>query len=217
MQKIILLSLLILISSYSSAQDTKLQLAFVATPQASWLSSDNASAEYAGTRLGYSLGLQGDYFFTKNYAISTSVLYSKLGGKIQYNTATPMNVRIGGSTAILNPGDELLYNLAYIEIPIGLKLKTKEFRRNSYWGQIGLSPMVNVSSANKDKNSLSEEVGLFNFGYHFGAGTDFSLGGSTYLTAALMLTNGLVDITTNDQFKDKASLSAVNLRIGIIF
>ncbi len=214
MRHFFIIFLILISTAQCFAQDRKLQLSVITTPQLSWLNSDNTYAERQGVRLGYSVGLQGDYFFAPHYAISTSILYSKYGGNLAY--ATPFTMEVGSVLTPVEPGDVVLYNLSYIELPIGLKLKTNEFWRSTYWVQLGISPMINTASVDKDKNDLSKETSLFNLGYHFGIGMDYSMGGSTYLTTAVMLTNGLTDITTNT-LKDKATLRSVNLRIGVIF
>lgn len=199
------------------AQEKKLQLAFVATPQLSWINSNHALVDREGVRLGYSLGIQGDYFFSSNYAISSALLYSKSGGKLKYNA--PILMDIGGVETAVNEGDAVLYNMAYVEIPIGLKLKTKEFWRSIFWGQAGISPMINISAEDKNRNDLSEETNWFNLGYHFGVGLDYSLGGSTFITGSLMLSRGLTDITSTyiNGTNDKSTMDCVQLRLGIIF
>ncbi|MFB6340231.1 outer membrane beta-barrel protein [Saccharicrinis sp. FJH62] len=195
----------------------KLKLGLIASPQVSWLTSDFSKVENEGSVLGMSYGLMADFFFDRNYAISVSVLRSHTGGKLKYSTGTEPQMNIDHSYVTIQDGEVLRYKLTYIEIPIGLKLKTKLFRRLGYYGQLGLTPMINTNAKTGDDLALIDEIQIGDLGFHFGGGIEYSLGGDTYLHAAVFYTNGLIDITTNDDISDKTNLNSVNLRLGINF
>jgi hypothetical protein len=193
-------------------QYQKVKLGLVLTPQLSWLSCDNPAITNESPAAGISYGLLIDYFFSKNYAISTALLMSHTGGKLKFNgQGFQLN-----STPIPQ-GQEIKYNLSYVELPVGLKLKTKLFRRTIYYGQIGLTPMVNTRSHDQFDRNLSKEVGLLNVAYHFGGGIEYSLGGETFLNSSVFFTKGIFDTLTNKTFNDKTTLSTINLRVGINF
>ena len=195
----------------------KLKLGLIASPQVSWLTSDFSKVENEGSVLGMSYGLMADFFFDKNYAISVSILRSHTGGKLKYSTGTDPMMNIDHQYVTIDDGALIRYKLTYIELPVGLKLKTKLFRRLCYYGQLGLTPMINTKAYTGNDLALIDEIQIGDIGFHFGGGVEYSLGGDTYLHAAFFYTNGLIDITTNDEISDKTNLNSVNLRLGINF
>ena len=214
---IILIFTTLLIIPEVSAQNRnqtyqKVKLGLVLTPQISWLDCENPAITNESPALGISYGLLVDYFFSKNYAISTALLMSHTGGKLKFNDT---GFRLNSNP--VTPGQEIKYNLTYFELPIGLKLKTKLFRRTVYYGQIGLTPMVNTRSRDQFCHNLSDEVGLLNVAYHFGGGIEYSLGGDTFLNSSVFLTKGIFDTLTNKTFNDKTTLNTINIRVGINF
>lgn len=193
----------------------KFKLGLLVTPQLSWLSSDDPSVSSDGVVAGISYGLLADFFFAKNYAISVGVLRSHTGGKLKFANESSFN--INDSYKTFPPNSGMKYTLNYFEIPVGLKLKTKLFRRIGYYGQLGLTPMINTKAVSGDGDKLIDEVQIGDIGYHFGGGIEYSLGGETYLHAAIFYTSGLIDITTNDNLSDYTKLNTINLRLGINF
>jgi hypothetical protein len=113
--------------------------------------------------------------------------------------------------------------LRYVEIPIAIKLKTDQFRRVRYWGQFGLSGMLNIGSKGDSndgtfaKTNINDEINLFNVSMDIGAGFDFDLGGNNSVTAGLVFQNGLIDVTTDNAFADKTIVNSLKVRIGVIF
>ena len=77
--------------------------------------------------------------------------------------------------------------------------------------------MINTKATTKDGDKLTDEIQIGDIGYHFGGGIEYSLGGETYLHAAIFYTSGLIDITTNDDIDDYSKLNSINLRLGINF
>ncbi|MFB6317834.1 porin family protein [Saccharicrinis sp. FJH54] len=222
MRFFLLIALLTVTVSTLNAQNKKedykkLKLGLVASPQVSWLKSDYSKVLNEGAVPGMSYGLMADFFFDRNYAISVSVLRSHTGGKLRYTTGTNPQMNIDHNYVTIQDGELIRYNLTYIELPVGLKLKTKLFRRLGYYGQLGLTPMINTKAYTGDDLALINEIQIGDIGFHFGGGIEYSLGGDTYLHAAIFYTNGLIDITTNDDISDKTNLNSVNLRLGINF
>lgn len=221
MQKICLLILGLFISLNGFSQVTKkdyktLKLGFVASPHISWLKSDFSKVENAGNVAGMSYGIMADFFFDRNYAISVSLLRSHTGGKLSYN-GLDAQMNIDHTYVTLSNPQTIHYKLTYVEIPVGLKLKTKLFRRTGFYGQVGVTPMINTKANTGDDLALIDEIQIGDLGMHFGGGIEYSLGGDTYLHAAVFYTNGLIDVTTNDDLLEKTQLYSLNLRLGIIF
>jgi hypothetical protein len=220
MKRIILFSVLLTLCITSWGQ-TKLQLSFTASPSVNWMRSTNQSADKQNPVLGYDFGLSGDVFFSENerYSLVTGLQILNTGGKISYRT----NEAFQFSGESLPSSTSIRYRLRYVEVPLAIKLKTDQFHRVRYWGQFGLSTMVNIG-ANGDssdgtfrKSNINDEINLFNLAMNVGAGFDFDLGGNNSVTAGLIFQNGLIDVTTNNYFTDKTIINSLKLKVGLIF
>jgi len=212
-QASLLFLLCLLLSANTQAQTEKrTRLAFVLSPQISWLNSDNSSVDGNGNLFGYNFGVVMDRFFDKNYAFSTGLTINTSGGKLSYDPSTSME--IGGST-IENVTDAT-YRLKYIEVPFALKLITNEFHRTRYYGQFGLYTQYNIKTNDGNGKSMSKEVNFFDMGYQLGGGMEYSLGGDTYMMLGLIYSGGFMDIT-NNVVSDKTTLNRFTFQFGIIF
>ena len=198
-----------------------IKLSFAGSPSVNWMSTDNADAERGKLTLGYDYGLNSDFYFSEDerYAFSTGIQISNIGGEISYRTNSPFQF----SGATLPSLSKIRYRLRYVEIPIAIKLKTDQFHRIYYWGQFGVSPMVNIkakgdsSDGSLNKANINDEVNLFNMAMNVGIGFDFDLGSSNSITGGLIYQNGLIDVTTDNDFTDKTITNSLKLKIGLIF
>ena len=125
MKKIILPFVIVLISIYSYGQ--KISGGIFVSPELSWMQPDVAkNISNEGIKLGYGIGLIGDYNFSDNFAFSTGFVLNTFGGELQYADSIPeFTVSEGTADSIysFSKGAIIEYNLKYIEIPITLKGK----------------------------------------------------------------------------------------------
>jgi hypothetical protein len=212
MKKIVLSIALIMLmlSSVRGQEANSIRLSFVVEPQFSWLNSDIDGVESRGSLGGYNFGIVLDRFFAENYAFSTGLTINSTGGKLKY-TGIP------GEDIPQENIDDKDYKLRYLEIPLGLKLRSNDFRRFNIYGRFGLTPQINIEAKDGDDNSISEEVRLFDLGYHLGGGMEYSIGGSNALMFGLVYHNGFSDVTDEPYFDDKTTLSRLVFEIGFIF
>ena len=95
-------------------------------------------------------------------------------------------------------------NLQYLDIPLGLKLKTEELGYGTFFLQLGFNPMFNINAHVTsedgifDKEDIKASVSTFCLGYHVGAGFEYRLGGSTSAIGGVRWTSGLTNVTEND-------------------
>lgn len=218
MKRITLFSALFILALTGWSQ-TRIQLSFTGSPSLNWMKSNNLSVAKERIVAGYDFGLNGDIFFSENerYSLFTGLQILNTGGSVTYREA----FQFSGKT--LPPSTKIRYRLRYVEIPLAIKLKTDQFHRTRYWGQFGLSSMINIG-ANGDssddtfrKANINDEINLFNLAMIVGAGFDFDLGGSNSVTAGLIFHNGLTDITTDNAFNDNTIINSIKLRLGLIF
>ncbi|SMO68822.1 Outer membrane protein beta-barrel domain-containing protein [Saccharicrinis carchari] len=201
-----------------SGRESDYRFAFVLNPQISWLKSDHGAADVNGNLMGYNFGVVMDKFFAKNYAISTGLTINTTGGKLRYNDNNePIDFTVGGEIVALPPNSTFEYRLKYLEVPFSLKLQTNDFQRASYYGIFGLSGQVNIKTNDGAGKNINDEVRKFNFGYQFGGGMQYSIGGDAYLMFGLTYNQGLSDVTSNKTIDDKANLNRLVFNFGVIF
>ena len=202
-----------------NAQTSRVKIHVEVDPQFAWFSSDEASVEPDGSIFHVHAGLNMDFYFAENYAFVLGVGINNLGGNLLYADSTIFLSK--GDTLLLEPGQSAKLNLQYIDIPIGLKLKTEELGYATYFLQLGFNPMFRLNAkassdeASWDKEDISESIILFNLGYHVGIGVEYKLGGSTALIGGLRWTGGLTDVTNNDRANVKTN--AISLHLGVLF
>jgi len=189
------------------------------SPQFAWFNSDDNAVNPNGSIFHMQVGLQMDYFFAENYAFTVGVGINNLGGNLQYSDSTEFSSK--GDILLVEPGQSVKMNLQYIDIPVGLKLKTEELGYATFFLQLGFNPMININakaSTNDgamDKEDIRESIHLFCLGYHAGLGVEYQLGGSTSLVGGLRWSAGLTDVTDNDRANVKTN--AVTIHIGVLF
>jgi hypothetical protein len=118
-------------------------------------------------------------------------------------------------------GSTVAYNLSYLTIPVGLKLKTNEIGYFTYFAELGFAQEINIGSranssgSDLNKTNVPKETNLLNMSYFFGGGVEYNIGGSTSLVAGIFYNNGFVDVLSNNHHK--AVLSYLSFRAGVLF
>ncbi len=188
-------------------------------PQFAWFNSDEEELDPDGSIMHLRAGLQMDYFFQPNYAFSLGLGINNLGGKLLYADSTSFFT--SGDTLYATPGQSVKQRMQYIDIPLGLKLKTEELGYFTLFFQLGFNPMININAFASDddevfdKENIRESINIFNLGYHAGLGVEYRLGGTTALFGGLRWNAGLTDMTGNDDAN--ITHRAISVNLGIIF
>lgn len=202
-----------------SAQSTSLKFNVEVDPQFSWFRSDDATVEPDGSIFHIHAGLNMDYFFAKNYAFVLGVGINNLGGNLLYADSTEFSSK--GEILLVEPGQSVKQNLQYVDIPVGLKLKTEELGYATIFLQLGFNPMINLNAklssdeAPYDKEDIKGSINIFYLGYHTELGVEYKLGGSTALIGGLRWSSGFTDVTDND--RANVTMNAVSIRLGVLF
>lgn len=207
MQKSTIILVFLLLTGYAAAQSTgDTRFTLVLSPQISWMKSDMDKVDNSGSKMGYNFGLLVDYFFGDNYAITSGLTINTTGGKLKYLSS-------GNNTVEARQR----YNLRYIEIPMGLKLRSEDMKRMNIYGRFGLSPQLNIMAKDNNSKGISDEVRLLDLGYHIGGGIEYSVGGKNALVFGLLFNNGFMDTTKRNGYNDKAILNRLVFEFGFIF
>lgn len=225
MKKIILgMATMSLLSQAASAQSSlentssdrlsKIRFGVYVAPTLSFMRPSAAkdgvkTQENGGNKIGFTYGLMGDFNFTENYAIATGVQVNSAGGKINTtNTAAANNEALKTS---------FTYTLQYLEIPVGLKLKTDPMGKFKIFGQAGLSIGFNISKkatyevlqkrATSDTTYKADEKekitgGIGNiapimFQMNVGAGVEYTIGKKLDAYVGLFFNNGFAPNITD--------------------
>lgn len=209
--------LLSLLPAFVYSQNLKFTV--VGEPCISWMSANKEDITRDGAILGLNAGMLLDVYFAPNYALSTGLTISNIGGKLSYPNDLIYRLDTGRDT--IPKFSTVTYRLQYISIPIGLKFKTNEIGYMTYTANLGLNPMINIRSRATDvsktleKSNISEEIRFFNLNYFIMLGIEYSLGGSTSLTGGLGYSAGIVDVTSREF--DKVKINTLTIRTGILF
>ncbi len=210
-------------AAFSQGSDApNLRFSMRLTPTISWFTTDEVGlADPDGAAMGYSFGLDGDWFFTDKYALNTGVFMDALGGKINYG---PDMVVFANNEGFIDVNGVATLRPTYLEIPIGFKFLTKEFWRMHFVGQCGYNQFLLLNAKIRqegewDKKDVTDEFTRLMSAYHFGFSVEYSLGGDAYLTGGVVATIGLHDVTKSkfNGVDPVNKLNMINLKIGIIF
>lgn len=141
MKKIILFFLGAMLTTSLSAQTKPWKIALHVDPNVSWIKPDSKYITAGDNKLNFGFGVSIDKMFTDNYAIGTGFNVLNTGGALTYYKygATEDGAR---AISLL----ERTYKLRYLEIPVTLKLRTKEIGYITYWAQVGVGLGVNIRS-----------------------------------------------------------------------
>ena len=217
---------------------------FQLSPSFSWLSTDNQKINGNGSVLGLKLGLIIERRFSDNYAFTTGFgFHFNSGGKLLYDQ--PGNFWKNSAADAVIPytandtfqtNTELKYNLHFVEIPFGLKMRTQEFGMFRYFAEpmliLGLrynakGSIRNSPKFDQEQISIANDVGAINLAWSIGGGLEYTIANNTTLVGGLYYQQGFVDIQKNGNTiftaagakadASKATIQAITLKIGVMF
>jgi hypothetical protein len=231
MRKIILLLLASILSQATlvaqSQKSSPVKLGLRVAPGIGWINPSTEGYESGGIRGVISAGLVTDFYFTKNYAISTgfSVLFPS--GKMNYRDSVLLNN--SGMSGDVNS----TYKFIYFEIPLMIKMQTNQFGRFSFYGQFGFGTGFRIkATAESDFTSDSGEkesrdINIKNKTHVMresilaGIGFEFHIDESTRIFAGVNYSAGLnnvfhtMNLLTN--YEVKGTPNFAELSIGVLF
>ncbi|MBL7814119.1 MAG: outer membrane beta-barrel protein [Saprospiraceae bacterium] len=251
MKKIILsLTLAVSFLTLSMAQD--LHFGFQASPSWSWMGTDNTKINGAGSALGLKLGLIAENRFSEAYSISTGIgfhfnsggsLVFDLPGQLWKNSWSEFDVSPKVSDTFPKE-TRLRYSLTFVEIPLGLKMRTPEqgnhiryfaepmialgFRTKAQGAISGATPVVQP----QEKINIKADVNGLNLSWGAGVGGEFIVQNNTAIVAGLYFQSGFTDMTGNSgntlfdsssgslvvkPDKSKGTLKSLTVRLGVMF
>lgn len=196
----------------------ELQFGIQVSPTFSGMTTNNNLINRDGSNLGLKLGVIGEYYFGTgdNYSFHTGLgFHFNAGGTLFYenqfdrvdiwqesldNALTTVPDSIAG-------GLSYKYDLQYLEIPLGLTLRTREFGYLRYF----VRPVIHLGFLTQSRGSIKnagfvdgdedfdigKEVNGLNLGWSLGAGVEYSISDDTALIGGFAFQSGFADVTTD--------------------
>ncbi len=244
MKKIALIVFFGLSLHFAHAQFNDVRFGLQASPTFSWMSANNNRINSSGTNLGLKLGMLGEFYFRENYAFSTGIGFGfNQGGTLQHEWEGfywgDSYRQLTTDTLPLPSMTKLKYNIQFLEIPLGLKMRTREFGFIRYF----LEPAITLGIKTQAKGTLTgrnlgdefedinieSEVNALNLAWGITGGIEYSLSETTALVGGIGFQVGFTDITKDSGTEinpdtgiesDENSVGKahnITIRIGVLF
>ena len=205
-----------------------------------WVGGTSKNIVNDGTTIAFGYGIMGDYYFKPNYGISAEIMLSNIKSKFTVTEPLAFNSVMSDTVN----GLRYEYNIQYLDIPLTMKIRTKEIGDMTYFGQFGVSmgfalnaktsivstglpksisdqepTEYRVNGAEGDAftvNNFDDKVFLFRLPLIIGGGVEYKMAGSTSLQIGVRIANAFTDMFV----KDKTAIAKNNyvaLSVGVLF
>ncbi len=245
MKKIVFLFSILLLTGMDLSAQSEYRFGFQLSPNFTWIGNNERNINGNGSNLGLKVGVIGEKFLSAqdNYLLTFGIgfafnqggtLKHDIGGDFWVNSLDETDpLRIGG----FPDGVNLKYGIQYIEIPIGLKMRTQEFGYLRYYVEpaftLGIKSQARgsvdgVNNFSAEDIDIKEDVAFLNLSLGIGAGVEYSIGENLSLIGGLAFQSGFTDISSNDGSQkeagqeptaedSKAKINSLTIRIGVMF
>lgn len=226
----ILLVLFILVSSRALQAQEDIKFGFEFSPFLSWMTTDKKVVKSDGTNLGFQIVMNGEYYFSEQYALKAGLGLSFYnGGRLLHTQGGAIfpdsELSIPSLKDPLPANTSVKYKLQYVELPVAFRMRTQEFGYIRYFAElpmfiIGINSQAraDLGVANGENEDIGKDTPFLNLSWGLGAGAEYSVTSSTSLIAGLFYQQGMVDVTSDSSADDsKAILKRLILRLGVMF
>ncbi len=181
-----------------------------ADPLITWMSSNGSDYSSMGAKPGLDLGINVLYYFRENYAASSGISFLSAGGR--QTAIDPHTVVFNSFEADVAPGDEIVYNLRYLNVPLGARLQTNQSGPMVYFTDLGFDIRVLLKSTIDlpvssegpiDGENARTEVYGMNAGWHVLLGMEYELSTETSLVFGLGFNRDFFDVTKDLEDADQ--------------
>lgn len=217
-----------------------------ASPTWSWLRTDDKLLEGVGSNWGIKLGVQGEYYFARNYALMTGLGFGfNQGGQLLNGypqAALWPNTNLSDPRLDTVAKDARLhYRINYVEIPFGLRFRggSGEDAPLKFYAEAPVFTLGFVSKAQGDirgntpvqaeDENIKRDVNALSLSWGLGVGIEYEFASSATVVAGLHFQQQFTDLTRDKgsvfnantnawQREDsKGSFNAITLRLGFFF
>lgn len=235
-----LMTMLIWTSQAQSPVSSNIRFGFQASFLSfSWLSTNETTVTNAGSPLwGLKLGVLGEKSFADNYSLTFGLgFHFNTGGRLLFEDSSRLwtSSTYAASNVTLPRQTRAKYNLQYLEIPIGLKMRTTEFGRIRYFAEphLGVAVLTQArgtveSNVDYEKINISDAVNPVMLSWGIGGGAEYNISGNTTAVVGIYYTRGFTDVTKdsgssflyNGKWQTETSKAVINsftIRTAIMF
>jgi hypothetical protein len=205
------------VAGQSRWDGTGLRFGVNTSPTFSWMKSEDKLIERAGTNLGIKLAVQGENYFTPNYAVFSGIgLLLNAGGTVQYGYTksvpwprSPLTVLIN-DTMPLPENAKLHYRTTYVEIPLGFRMRGGSGTDSplSYFAEAPVFTLGFVTNAlgdirgvgaafNREDEVIRDDVNGLSLSWGAGAGIEYELAAHATLVFGLYYQHQFTDLTSD--------------------
>ncbi len=228
-KKVVITIVSILLISQSFAQVKPFRFGFKVAPNIAWIVPDTKEYKADGSVLGFSWGFLADITLADNYFIKTGFSMDYLNGKLTFPYVKTINSE--PDTGQMNRK----YNLRYLQVPLIIKMRTNQFNKIAYYGEIGFGTSFNIRARSQDafvynngqstlnsEEDISDEVAFLQESLIIGAGAEYFIDESTSILVGISFDNGLTNVlkgenTADPNSKQKGRLYSFSLNFGVMF
>lgn len=210
------------------------------SPHYSWATTNNKVTKSNGGRVNASYGLMMDWYFSENYAFASEVAMTSFGVNLSLPATKYAGIFYNNQT-LPNNGKDLSYNykMQYVQIPIMIRMRTKEIGYMRYYAELGLGLGIlsrakadieyeggKIDNMNVNAPDAADKFDIMNEKYSdrvqtlrtymlIGAGIQYNFFGNSLLVAGLRYDNGLNRFTKDERWS--TSLNCLALHAGVLF
>lgn len=218
----------------------------MASPGVAWAKPAGKDLNMGKPRFGTDYGFMFEYWFAKNYGISTG-LYGAFDGDNIKGRDKFQNDTAGNQIRSVNEK----YGFHYVVLPIYLKLKTNDIKGGNFsvWGQLGVTinfvvsaratfdnpiPLANPTATDsvitiekenilRKNNDVTQSIPDFRSNFidvrlGGGVGFEYKFDDRTSLIVGLMYHNGFINnLLDRDPKKEAIVMRFISLRVGVLF
>jgi hypothetical protein len=223
-------------------------------PMLSWFRPDDKKIEKDGLKAKFGYGLITEFKLAKVVSFATGIGADYEGGKLAFKDSASYYVFDGEFISVADTAGKKVarylltsrnYNINYLNIPITLKMKTKDIGGMTYFAVFGGDLGFRLKSKVTDKVTAmstvpagftydptdidnTKDMNILRTALNVGAGFEYNLSGSTSLVVGLNYRRGflpvvkknseyLLERNTSSAFKTAVLGDAFLLTAGILF
>jgi len=243
MKKIVLLFSILILAGVELSAQSAFRFGFQLSPNFTWMSNNENNINGNGSNLGLKVGMIGEKFLSEqdNYLLTFGVGFAfNQGGTLRHDIGGDFWTNALDETdplRTLPDGVNLKYGIQYIELPIGLKMRTQEFGYLRYYVEPALTLGIKTQARGSIEGAggvsaedidIKKDVGFLNLSLGIGAGVEYSIGENLSLVGGLAFQSGFTDVSSNDgqqkadgqapvKEDSKAKINSLTVRIGVMF
>ena len=212
------------------SQEEKFRMGLALEPNLAWMNSRDFEHDTDGLRAHFGYQFMADIMFAPTYAIGTGLQIFRTGSEVNYLEATTDSTLVGIARN---------FNNQYVELPLTIKMRTREIGYTTYFGKFGGGIGLNTRREADEVRVLryvregevwesvtnptipspeaisGDFVQLFRASMIVGLGFERRLAGNTALMVGLTYNNSLLSVHKDAEVVQVDGLSAPQFEEGL--